>query len=42
MEMIEFILSLKVEVPIMVGVGGHNLSDTTDWLNFLETLSIDA
>ena len=35
-------LSLNLKSPIMVGVGGINLTQTREWVNYLETLKIDA
>ncbi|MDI6402231.1 4-hydroxy-tetrahydrodipicolinate synthase [Balneolaceae bacterium ANBcel3] len=39
---VEFTLSLDLNVPIMVGVGGHFLPDMVSWLYFLETKKVDA
>ncbi len=39
---VDFTLSLKLNVPIMVGVGGHFLPGIISWLNYLETRKIDA
>jgi 4-hydroxy-tetrahydrodipicolinate synthase len=39
---IEHVLSLKPASPIMVGVGGHLLEECLSWVNYLETLSINA
>ncbi|HXH73607.1 MAG TPA: 4-hydroxy-tetrahydrodipicolinate synthase [Bacteriovoracaceae bacterium] len=39
---IEHVISLKPTCPIMVGVGGHLLEEQTDWVKYLETLSIHA
>lgn len=41
-QIIEFVLEQKPNVPVMVGVGGHNLGDTKQWIKYLEKLSIDA
>lgn len=32
----------KLSVPVMVGVQGHDLAATTSWLDYLETLPVDA
>ncbi len=39
---VEFTLSLNLNIPVMVGVGGHDLPGITSWLYFLETKNIDA
>lgn len=39
---IEFVISLKPAVPVMVGVGGHLLEEQLEWVKYLETLKIDA
>ncbi|MGE3611204.1 MAG: 4-hydroxy-tetrahydrodipicolinate synthase [Bacteriovoracaceae bacterium] len=39
---LEHVISMKPASPIMVGVGGHQLEETLDWLKYLETLSIHA
>ncbi|MBT3584832.1 MAG: 4-hydroxy-tetrahydrodipicolinate synthase [Halobacteriovoraceae bacterium] len=41
-KIIEFIISLKLAAPIMVGVGGANLRNTSAWVDYLEDLKIDA
>jgi 4-hydroxy-tetrahydrodipicolinate synthase len=35
-------LSLGLNSPIMVGVGGINLGQTKEWIKYLETLKVDA
>jgi len=39
---LEHVLSLKPSSPIMVGVGGHQLEETLEWLSYLETLPLHA
>jgi 4-hydroxy-tetrahydrodipicolinate synthase len=39
---IDHVLSLKPTSPIMVGVGGHQLEETMEWIKFLETKNIQA
>lgn len=41
-KVLEFVISLKPQVPIMVGVGGVNLRSTLAWVEYLEGLPIDA
>jgi 4-hydroxy-tetrahydrodipicolinate synthase len=35
-------VAMKLKVPVMVGVAGHDLSSVLDWLSFLEGVAIDA
>lgn len=39
---VEFTVSRKLHVPVMVGIGGHDLPGTLEWLSWLETRSVDA
>jgi len=39
---VEFTMSLNLQVPVMAGVGGHHLPDVISWLSYLETRAIDA
>jgi len=41
-EILDFALGLKLEVPLMVGVGGVNLHDQLDWIGYLNTLYVDC
>lgn len=41
-KIVEYVLSLNPNLPIMIGVGGHNLNDTKAWVNYLETQNINA
>lgn len=41
-KILEYTLSQNLKSPIMVGVGGINLGQTREWINYLETLKIDA
>jgi len=39
-KILEHTLSLNLTSPIMVGVGGINLTDTVKWIDYLETLPV--
>lgn len=39
---VEFTLEQKPNVPVMVGVGGHDLNAQKAWINWLETKNIEA
>jgi 4-hydroxy-tetrahydrodipicolinate synthase len=39
---VETTVEMKLSVPVMVGVSGHDLSSVLDWLRFLEGVAIDA
>jgi 4-hydroxy-tetrahydrodipicolinate synthase len=41
-KIVNYVVSLKPKTPLMVGVGGHQLEETLEWLKFLETKNIDA
>lgn len=41
-QIIDYTLDQNLEVPIMVGIGGHQLSETRDWIQYLNTKNIDA
>tara|TARA_R110000868_G_scaffold154736_1_gene380895 strand:- start:8284 stop:9159 length:876 start_codon:yes stop_codon:yes gene_type:complete len=41
-EVLSFTLKQKLKVPVMVGVGGVNLRETLEWVNFLNTQPIQA
>jgi 4-hydroxy-tetrahydrodipicolinate synthase len=41
-EILDFALGLKLEVPIMVGVGGVNLHTQLAWIGYLNTLDLDC
>ncbi|MBC76692.1 MAG: 4-hydroxy-tetrahydrodipicolinate synthase [Halobacteriovoraceae bacterium] len=41
-EIIEYVTKLSPSVPVMAGVGGHNLEDQKSWVSWLETQNIDA
>lgn len=41
-QIVAFTTKLNLNIPIMVGVGGCELSSTLDWLNYLETQAVDA
>ena len=41
-EIIDFVISKNTELPIMIGVGGHDLIETKQWLSFLEQKNIHA
>ena len=39
---VEFVLNLKPKSPVMIGVGGHQLTSQLEWIKWLETKDIDA
>lgn len=39
---VKFVLDLKPKTPIMIGVGGHQLAETKNWINWLEQFQFDA
>lgn len=39
---VEFVIGLNPNVPIMIGVGGHNLIETKSWVQYLESQNVDA
>ena len=41
-KILHFALDKNLNVPIMVGVGGINLKETCAWVDYLETLRVDA
>lgn len=41
-KIVEFVLNLKPNVPVMIGVGGHDLTETKAWTEYLEGQNIDA
>lgn len=41
-EIINFVTELNLKVPLMAGIGGHNVNETLSWLSFLEGKNIDA
>lgn len=41
-QVLEFAIGLKLDVPIMVGVGGVNLHEQLDWVKYLNTLDVDC
>lgn len=41
-EILKFTLGLNLSVPIMAGVGGINLRETKEWIQYLETLPLQA
>ncbi|MCO4753346.1 MAG: 4-hydroxy-tetrahydrodipicolinate synthase [Bacteriovoracaceae bacterium] len=41
-EIIRFVKELSPAVPVMAGVGGHNLQEQINWLDWLETQDVDA
>ncbi len=41
-KILNFTLAQKVQVPLMAGVGGINIEDTLNWINYLETLPLDC
>jgi 4-hydroxy-tetrahydrodipicolinate synthase len=41
-DILHFVLKLRPQVPIMVGVGGHHLEEVLGWIDFLNHLKIAA
>ena len=41
-DILNFVCNLKLDVPLMAGVGGINLKETQRWVKYLETLPIDC
>jgi len=41
-EILEFVIDLKSDIPIMVGVGGTNIEDSREWIGYLNGLNVDA
>ncbi|MCK5882338.1 MAG: 4-hydroxy-tetrahydrodipicolinate synthase [Bacteriovoracaceae bacterium] len=41
-EILKSVLELKPSVPIMVGVGGINMAETIEWVEYLNSLSVDC
>lgn len=41
-EVVEYVASLGLEVPLMVGVGGMNHSNQTEWIEHCNSLPVDA
>jgi 4-hydroxy-tetrahydrodipicolinate synthase len=41
-KVLEFTMGLNLKVPVMTGLGGSNLEETIEYLNYLETLPLDA
>ncbi|MBF0359770.1 MAG: 4-hydroxy-tetrahydrodipicolinate synthase [Oligoflexia bacterium] len=41
-EILENAISMKLKVPLMVGVGGINIEDTVKWVDYLETIAVDC
>lgn len=41
-KIVDHVIALNPKTPMMVGVGGHQLEETLEWLKFLETKNIQA
>lgn len=41
-KIVDHVLSLNPKMPMMVGVGGHQLEETLEWLKFLETKNVQS
>lgn len=41
-KIVEFVVSLSLDIPLMIGVGGHNLAETKAWVQYLETQNIQS
>lgn len=41
-EILDFAIGLNLEVPLMVGVGGINLHEQSNWIEYLNSIDVDA
>ncbi len=41
-KIVDHVIEMKPRSPIMIGVGGHQLEETLEWISFLETKAIHA
>ncbi|HEX5797404.1 MAG TPA: 4-hydroxy-tetrahydrodipicolinate synthase [Candidatus Saccharimonadales bacterium] len=41
-QILDFVLQLKLSVPLMAGVGGINLNTQLEWIKYLNTLELDC
>lgn len=41
-KIVDHVIAMNPKSPVMVGVGGHQLEETLEWIKFLETRKIDA
>lgn len=41
-EIVDFVVGLDLNVPLMVGVGGFNLAMQQEWIKYCNTLAVDA
>lgn len=41
-KVLEFTMQFKLNVPVMTGLSGYNLEETLEYLEYLETLPLDA
>lgn len=41
-QVLDFAIGLNLEVPLMVGVGGINLNEQSQWIEYLNWLNVDA
>jgi 4-hydroxy-tetrahydrodipicolinate synthase len=41
-KIVDFVVEMNPKSPIMIGVGGHQLEETLEWIHFLETKNIQA
>lgn len=41
-KIVEYVIGMKPTSPIMIGVGGHQLEETQEWLAWLETKNVNA
>ena len=41
-QVLDFAIKLNLQVPLMAGVGGINLNDQIEWVEYLNSLEIDA
>lgn len=41
-DILKFAISCNLQIPLMCGVGGSNIEETTQWISYLETLPISS
>lgn len=41
-EILDFVINMKLNTPLMVGIGGMYLPDQVSWINYLNSVEVDA
>lgn len=41
-QILDFAIGLNLDIPLMVGVGGINLNEQSEWVEYLNVLDVDA